>query len=98
MNVVADGLGFVPNQRVDKPLIRVGVEIRVRERFLAIDVEMLAALPLETPALNHVPEVRNHAGLDETLAVFVEVNAPRIARAFCKHFEDVFGGMIPPHT
>src|SRR5205823_6941976 len=68
------------------------------EGFLAIEVEMLAALPLEASALNHVPEMRDHARLDETLAVFIEVNAPRIARAFCKHFENMLGGMIPPHA
>ena len=98
MNVVADGLDVVVNERVDEPLIRVGVEALVRKRFLAIDVEMLAALPLEPSALNHVPEMRNHAGLNETLAVFVEVDAPRIARAFGEHLEDMFGGMITPHT
>src|SRR5439155_7098569 len=76
MNMVADGLDVVVNERVDEPLVRVGVEAFVRERFLAIDVEMLAALPLEASALNHVPQMRNHAGLDEALAVFVEVNAP----------------------
>src|SRR5207247_9568773 len=98
MNVIADGLDVVVNERVDEPLIRVGVVAFVRERFLAIDVEMLAALALEPSALNHLPQMRDHAGLDEALAVFIEVNAPRIARAFRKHFKGAFGGMIPPHA
>src|SRR2546430_17735340 len=70
----------------------------MRQRFLAMDIEMLAALAFEASGLNHVPQMRNHARLDETLAVFIEVNAPRIARTFCKHFENMLGGMIPPHA
>src|SRR5207244_427526 len=39
-----------------------------------VGVEMLSALPLVARALNHVPEMRNDAGLDETLAVLVEID------------------------
>src|SRR5579884_2847340 len=40
--------------------------------------------------------MRNHACLDEALAVLVEIYAPGIARAFGKIFERVLDGMITP--
>src|SRR5258705_7279134 len=59
---------------------------------------MLAALPFVARALDHVPDMRHHARLDETLPVLVEIDPPRIARAFGKHFEDMLSGMIPPNS
>src|SRR5262249_5669005 len=43
-----------------------------------------------------VKSVRHHARLDERLAVGVEVQTPRIARAFREDFKDVPGRMIAP--
>src|SRR5262245_356032 len=61
-----------------------------------VGVEVRASLPVKTAALNHVEEMRNNAGFDDALAVFIEVNAPGIAGAFGEQFENVFGGMITP--
>src|SRR5687768_13153232 len=58
---------------------------------------MLAALALVTRALDHVPDVRHHTRIDETLSVLIEINAPWIARAFRKNFKSVLRRMIPPH-
>src|SRR5689334_11520235 len=68
--------------------------------YVVIDVgiEMRAGLSFETAALNHVAEMRDDAGFNDALAVFVEINSPGIAGAFGKQFEDVFGGMIPPNA
>ena len=96
MNVVTDRLDVVINERVDIPLIGVGMICLVRAGFLNVDVVVQSALPFVAGALNDVPEVRNHARLDEALAVFVEVNAPGIARAFREHFEDAPRGVKTP--
>src|SRR5437667_2403993 len=42
--------------------------------------------------------MRNDAGLDETLAVLIEIYAPGIAGAFPEDLENVFGGMIAPYA
>ena len=68
---------------------RLNVVVRVR-------IEMLARLPLVPAALNDVIQVRNHAGRAKRLAVVVEIDAPRIARAFGEDFELVPRRMIPP--
>ena len=68
----------------------------VTRRFVGIDGEMFAALPLITPALNHVKQMRNDAGFFKQLAVFVEIKTPRIARAFGENFKNLFRGMITP--
>ena len=70
--------------------------LAVASRFIGVDAEMFAALPLDARALNHVPEVRDDAHLGEELAVLVEVNAPRIAAALGEHFKDMARGMIAP--
>ena len=61
-----------------------------------IRIEVLAALPFKTTALNHVPKMRNHARFDDTLAMLIKINPPRVARAFGKKLEDVPGWMIAP--
>src|SRR5712672_1872904 len=66
--------------------------------FINVRIEMGAGLAFETAALNHVEEMRNDAGFDDALAVFVKVDAPGIAGAFGEQFENVFGGMITPDT
>ena len=56
---------------------------------VGVRVEVRARLPLIAAALDDVEGVRNDAGLDEGLAVVVEVEAPRIARAVGEDLEDV---------
>jgi len=45
-----------------------------------------------------MPEMRDHAGGDEDLAVVIEVEAPWIAEAVRDDFKAVLRGMIPPNT
>ena len=94
MPVIGDGFQLAIDERMDRPAAAavrgnacdlVGVRRVVR-----------AALPLIFAALNHVEEMRNHAGLDEALTVRVEVDAPRIARALGEDLELFLGGMIAP--
>ena len=61
-------------------------------------IEVLAALPLIASALDHVEKVRDDTGLDEALAVRVEVNAPRVAGAVRERLENVPRGMVAPHA
>src|SRR4051812_26296179 len=63
-----------------------------------VRIIMLAALALISRTLNHVPEMRNHAGLDEALAVLVKVHSPGIAGALRKALKNMFCGMIAPHS
>ena len=65
------------------------VDVRVR-------VEMLPRLPFVPPALDDVPEVRDHAGFDEEVAVLVVVEAPRVRSAVGEDFEDVLRRMVSP--
>src|SRR5438128_2561480 len=59
-------------------------------------IERLARLPLISGALNHVVQVRNDAGRAERLPIFVESNAPGIARTFGKYLELVLRRVISP--
>src|SRR5206468_1654089 len=68
----------------------------VARGLVTVDAEMFSTLTFYTRALDHVPEMRDHAHLGEELTVFVEVNAPGIAAAFSEHFEHVPGRMITP--
>ena len=68
---------------------RLDVVVRVR-------VEVRAGLPLVAAALNDVVQVRDDAGRAERLAVVVEVDAPRVARALGEDFELVPRRMIAP--
>ena len=79
--VVADVVPMVGDR------LNVGVGVRI---------EVLARLPLVSGALNHVIQVRNDARRAERLAVVVEIDAPRIARAFGEDFELVPRRVIPP--
>src|SRR5882672_6403074 len=63
-----------------------------------VRIEMRASLSFKAAALNHVKEMRDDTGFDDALAVFVEVDAPRIAGAFGEQFERVLGWMITPDT
>src|SRR5207245_9361251 len=68
------------------------------EVVINVGIEMRTGLPLVARALNDVEQVWNDAGLDEALALFVEVNAPGIAGAFGEDLEAVLGGMIAPNA
>src|SRR5688572_6240724 len=63
-----------------------------------VRIEVRTRLPMITPALDHVEQMRNDTGLNETLASLVKVDSPGIAGAFGKYFEDFFGGMITPYA
>src|SRR5437588_13107494 len=74
-------------------MIRDGFDVLV-----SVGVEMGAGLALKTSALNHVEQMRDDAGFDEALAIFVEINSPGVAGAFAKKLKNVFGGMIARHA
>ena len=63
---------------------------------VGVGVEVLAGLTLVAAALNHVIQVRDHAGREKRLALVVEIDAPRIARAVGEDFEHVLRGVIAP--
>ena len=65
---------------------------------VGVRIEMRTRLSLVTSALDHVKQMWNHTRLDNALPVFVEVNAPRIARALGENLEDMFRRMITPDT
>src|SRR6187397_2418388 len=58
---------------------------------------MLTALAFIASALDHMPDVRDDAGLNEALAVLIKIDAPGIARTLGEDLKDMFRGMIPPH-
>ena len=59
-------------------------------------VEVLASLPLVAAALDHVVEMRDHAGRGEGIADLVEVDPPGITCALREHLELVPHRVIPP--
>src|SRR5712671_5424241 len=83
---------------VDMWVDRLAFPFPVTTRLLRSDRKMLAALPLQARAMDHVPEVRNHAHLRPKLSRFVEVNPPRIAAPFGENIENVPRGMVPPDS
>src|SRR5438552_3672069 len=66
--------------------------------IIGIRVKMGAGLPLVTPALNGMKQVRYHAGFHKTLSMLVKIDSPGIARAFGEEFENVFQRMITPDS
>ena len=101
--VVGDGLEVVVDERVDGLLARLGEVLREvirRDAFRLFNAGrvVLAALALVAPALNHVEEVRDDAGLNEGVAVFVEVEAPRVARALGEDLEAFLHRLVAPHA
>ena len=98
----ADAVGALRNLRdhwlVDARARVVGVignrlNIVVGER-----IEMLAGLTLITGAGQNVVKVRNHAGRIEEFAAGIEIQPPRIARAFGEHLEDLASRVEAPNT
>ena len=101
--VVGDGLDVVVDEGVDGLLARLGEVLREVVRRDALRLRdrrrvVLAGLTMVTPALHHVEQVRDHARLDEELPVFVEVQAPRIARALGEDLEAFLHRLIAPHA
>ena len=90
-------------RRSDRPLprVRVGADVVavVGDRLdvvVGVRVEVRPGLPLVPAALDHVVEVRDHAGGEEGLAVLVEVDAPGVARAVGEDLELVLRRVIAP--
>src|SRR5438093_258148 len=94
MHVIGVSFDIVVNMRVDGLTVAAR---RIALDFLAAHGKMFAALAFEPRALDHVEQVRDDAHLGPKLAVFIEIDAPRIATAFGEHFEHVALGMITPH-
>ena len=63
---------------------------------IGVGIEVLARLPLEPSALDHVIEMRDHAGGDDHLAARVEVDSPGVAGALGKHLEDMPDRVVAP--
>src|SRR5665213_1763072 len=63
-----------------------------------VRVVMLSALALVVRALDHVPEMRDHTGFDDALALVIEIHAPRIAGSLGKPLEDMADRMVSPHA
>ena len=63
---------------------------------VGVRIEVLVRLPLVPSALDDVVQVLDDAGGREGVAVVVEVEPPRIARALGESFEDVPGRVIAP--
>ena len=81
--------------------VRVGADVVavVGDRLdvvVGVRVEVRARLPLVAAALDDVVAVRDDAGLDERLAVLVEVEAPGVARAVGEDLEVVPRRVIAP--
>src|SRR5882724_10312336 len=90
MHVIAVLFDVVVNVRVN----RFAFALFVTPRLLRADCEMLATLPLKPRAVNHMPEMRNHAHLCPKLSRLIEVNSPRIAAALRENLEHMPRGMI----
>src|SRR6266536_3989955 len=98
MNVVAVLLDVLVNEGVNGlAAARVAVFF-VADGVVVVDAEVLAALPLDAGALDHMPKVRDDAHLGKELAVLVEINTPRITSALGEDLEDMACGMITPDT
>ena len=89
------------SERLDCPRVATGRPSNgdVGDRLdvvVGVGIEVLPGLPLIPAALNHVIQVRNHAGGEEGLAVVVEIDAPGIAGAVGEDFEFVPRRVIAP--
>ncbi len=63
---------------------------------VGVRVEVAAGLPQVAGAGNHMEGVGDDAGLDDGLAVLVEIQTPWVGRAVRDHLEDMPRGMVPP--
>ena len=61
-------------------------------------VEVLTGLSLVMSTLDHVVEVGDDAGSNESLSVVVEVHSPWVAGAPSEDFESVFCGVVSPDS
>src|SRR6266851_1808854 len=96
VDVVGRGFDVVIDKRINRLAAGVAILLVARD-FVPIDAKVFPALPLEASALNHVVEVRDDAHLLPALAIFVEVNAPRIAAALGEDLEEMPRRVITPH-
>ncbi len=62
-----------------------------------VRIDVAAALTVIDAAGDDMPEMRDHAGGDEDLAVVIEVDSPRIAKAVRDDFKAILRGMITPN-
>src|SRR5687767_4205771 len=65
---------------------------------IRVRIERGTGLPFVTGAVDHVEEMRNDAGFNMGLTIFVEVDAPGIAGAFGENFKDLAGRMITENS
>src|SRR5688572_26603462 len=63
-----------------------------------VRIEVLSGLAVVVPALHDVPEVRDHAGLDDALAAVIEIDAPRIASTLGENLETMLRRLITPDS
>jgi len=75
------------------PVIGDGLDI-----IIDVRIDVAAALAMVDPAGDHMPEMRDDARRDEELAVVIEIEAPRIAKAVRDDFKAILRGMIPPNA
>ena len=64
---------------------------------VGVGVDVITALSLVAPALDHVIHVRDHAGSDEGVTVIIKVNTPWVTGPTRKRFKDVSCGVVTPH-
>ena len=75
------------------------IVLMIRNRFdiiVRVRIEVLATLSMVASTLDHMPQMRNHAGRDKSLPLVIEVDTPRIAGAIHESFKDVLLRMISP--
>src|SRR6185369_12559383 len=94
MDVITVRFDIFVNVRMDRLALAFAVAVALH----ASNGEMFAALPFKARPLDHVPEMRDHAHFREKLAVFIEIDPPRIAAPFGEHFKNAARGMITPDT
>ena len=63
-----------------------------------VRIDVAAALTVIDAAGDDMPEMRDHAGGDEDLAVVIKVHSPRIAEAVRDDFKAVLRWMVTPNT
>ena len=61
-----------------------------------VRIKMPTGLPFVMAALNHVIQMRNHAGGHKRLTVIIEIHTPLVGTAFGKTLEEVLSRVIAP--
>src|SRR5690606_32260624 len=65
---------------------------------IGIRIKMVSALPMISCSLNNMEQVRNDAYRNERLTDIVEINAPWVTAAVCKHLKNVPRRVITPNA